>query len=323
MLQELRKVVYGMKSFDIFCVAEVAVDHIADANEITDNASSTLLHSVKRYYGGMGGNFSAVASIFNTKIGILAAIGENDPDSNDYKKYLEGKKINTDYLLQTEWSSISKCFIFNEKEKQRLFFYPGTSAHEIEKYMEHAKKLVSEVNSKALYVAFTDFELNKFYLEKYNAKIKSYAPAHNTHRHSKKDFSGCLEFTDILFVNENEAKIMEKTMDMGIFQIAKDFDIEVIARTMGRDGSEIIIDGSPFAIPPCKARRMRDPSGAGDAFAGAFMANYIKTDDAVLSAKIASATASFIVEEIGCQTGIPNIEAIENRVRDNYGKLPE
>jgi ribokinase len=314
--------VHEIESFDIFCVAEVAIDHIADTNEITDSASSTLLHSVRRYYGGMGGNFSAAASVFNAKIGILAAIGRNDPDSDDYKKYLDEKKINTDYLLQTEWSSISKCFIFNEKEKQRLFFYPGTSIQETEKYMEYAEGLVDKIKSEALYAAFTDFELNKFYLEKCSARVKSYAPAHNTHRHSEKDFSKCLEFTDVLFLNENEARIMEKTMNLSIFQIAKEFNIGVIARTMGKDGSEMIIDGSPVAILPCKARRMRDPSGAGDAFAGAFMANYIKNNDAVLSAKIASAVASFVVEEIGCQTGVPGRKAVEARMKENYGVIP-
>ena len=307
-----------MKSLDIFCVAEVAIDHIADAGSITDNASSTLLHSVKRYYGGMGGNFSAVASIFGVKVGILAAIGRDDPDSIDYKKYLENRNIDTDYLLQEEWSSISKCFIFNENEKQRLFFYPGTSIQYTEKYMKYAMELAGEIKSEALYAAFTDFELNKFYLSKGNARVKAYAPAHNTHRHSRKDFSECLEHTDILFVNENEAGIMERIMEKNIFEIAEDFDIEVVARTMGKDGSEIIVDGKPTAIPACKIDKMLDPSGAGDAFAGAFMANYIKGRDAISSAKIASATASFIVEERGCQTGIPSISALQERISKNY-----
>jgi sugar/nucleoside kinase (ribokinase family) len=310
-----------MKSLDIFCVAEVAIDHIADAGSITDNASSTLLHSVKRYYGGMGGNFSAVASIFGVKVGILAAIGRDDPDSIDYKKYLENRNIDTDYLLQEEWSSISKCFIFNEKEKQRLFFYPGTATQHTEKYMKYAMNLAEEVKSEALYAAFTDFELNKFYLSRGNARIKAYAPAHNTHRHSRKDFSECLEHTDVLFVNENEAAIMENIMEKNIFEIADDFGIGVVARTMGKDGCEIIIDGKPTAITACRINRMLDPSGAGDAFAGAFMANYIKGGDAINSAKIASATASFIVEERGCQTGIPSIDALQERIKRNYGDI--
>jgi len=42
-----------------------------------------------------------------------------------------------------------------------------------------------------------------------------------------------------------------------------------------------------------------DPTGSGDAFAGAFLVEYLKTGDSVWSTAFASAAASFVVEGVG------------------------
>lgn len=307
-----------MESFDLLCAAELAIDEIGDARNITDNESSTLLHSLKRFYGGMGGNFSVVASLFGAKTALLASIGQKDPDSIDYKKYLKGKGIETSYLMQDEWSTMSKCFIINQDEKQRIFFYPGTAIQNPEQYLDYCKETINKIKAKALYAGSVNFELNKMCLKESEAKLKAYAPAHNTHRHTKEDLSACLHATDILFINEHESKIMEKTLDRNIFEISREYAISVIAKTLGKDGSEIIVRGNPTAIAPCPVPKVIDHSGAGDAYAGGFLASYIKTKDPIYSAKIASAVASFIVEKQGCQSNVPTMEMLKERVKRNY-----
>lgn len=54
-----------------------------------------------------------------------------------------------------------------------------------------------------------------------------------------------------------------------------------------------------YHVPACKPRIVRDPTGAGDAFAGAFLAEYLRGTEPVWCCCVGSAAASFVVEEVG------------------------
>jgi ribokinase len=306
-----------MTTYDILCLAELAIDEIGDTDKITDNPSSVILKKLQRFYGGIGGNFCASASIFNSKTSIIAYLGK-DSEGLEYKEYLKVKGIDVSYLLENEWSFHSRCFIANENEKTRIFFYPGALIERPAKYLEYSKSLIDKINSKAVFCSSMNIELNTFYLQNSKCKLKAFAPAHNTSYISKEIFAKCLEKTDILFLNNHESLILEKLLGSSLFEIAKSFNIDILIRTLGGDGSEVIVDGKSTTVLPSKASRELDHTGAGDAFAGAFLANYVKTKDHIYSAKVASATASFVVEELGCQTNLPTLESLKTRVKENY-----
>jgi ribokinase len=70
--------------------------------------------------------------------------------------------------------------------------------------------------------------------------------------------------------------------------------------TKGADGVLLLSeDGMYYKVPAYKPPRVVDPTGSGDAFAGAFLVEYLKTGDSVWSTALASAAASFVVEGIG------------------------
>ncbi len=306
-----------MKTYDILCLAELAIDDIGNTDKITDNPSSVIIKTLQKFYGGIGGNFSASASLFTKNISILAYLSKNS-EGRDYRQYLEKRGIDLSYVLENEWSSHPRCFVVNENEKTRIFFYPGTLIEQPDKYLEYAKELINKIDSKALFCASMNMELNTFYLQNSKCKLKAFAPVHNTYLISKETFTTCLENTDILFMNDHEYKILEEKLGKKLPEIIREFDIEVIIRTLGKEGSEVMVGGKTTKIPACKAKKVLDATGAGDAFSGAFVANYVKTADPIYSAKIASAMASFIVEAQGCQTNVPGLETLSKRVRDNY-----
>ncbi|HUB92500.1 MAG TPA: PfkB family carbohydrate kinase [Candidatus Saccharimonadales bacterium] len=311
-----------MEKFDILCLGELAIDYISNTDLITDNPSSVILKSLEKFYGGMGGNFSVAASLFRSDVTVVGYL-ENDSEGRDYKSYLSSKGVDLSNVLESKWASHARCFIFNQKEKTRIFFYSGALAEEPRRYIRHASALVNKIASSAVYCGSMNQELNNFYLAESRAGIKAFAPAHNTYLISKADFKDCLERTDVLFLNSHESEIIERMFGMGPSQIAKKFNVGVLIKTLGKKGSQIIVDGRTNIIPPCKASRELDHNGAGDAFAGGFLANYVKTRDPIYSAKMASSIASFVVEEVGCQTGIPVVEKVIDRARRTYGASAE
>jgi ribokinase len=73
----------------------------------------------------------------------------------------------------------------------------------------------------------------------------------------------------------------------------------VIAGKLGASGSVVIAPGGEaVAIPPHPVPAP-DPTGAGDAYAGGFLAGFLATRDPVLAACCATVSASFAVEGFG------------------------
>jgi len=306
-----------MKEVDILCLGELTIDEIGITDKITDDESATLLTTIQKSFGGRGANFAAFASIFDSNIFLIGPVG-NDFRESGYKKHMQKLGIDTSGLFESKQLLSSRAFVFNEKNKSRTFFYGGPLYYEEYEFLNHAKSAFKKLKYKAVYCTSSFQDLNKICLSSSSNALKAYSPGHEISYHSTESLKDCLHYTDILFLNENETNILEKRIGKGIDIITKDFDIDISITTFGRNGSKILSKGKEVYIPSCKPKIEVDDTGAGDSYAGAFIANYLKSGNEIYAGKIASSTASFVVEKIGCQTNIPTIEMILNRFMGEY-----
>jgi len=118
------------------------------------------------------------------------------------------------------------------------------------------------------------------------------------------DLKTLLKQTDCLIINEDEARMLakehnliragEKILDMGP---------SVVVIKKGESGSIMCsADGDKFILPAYPAAEVKDPTGAGDSFAGGFMGHLAqsgKTDFETLKAAVAYGTvvASFTIAD--------------------------
>ena len=80
---------------------------------------------------------------------------------------------------------------------------------------------------------------------------------------------------------------------------------DIVLVTLGADGCFLSLDGAPVRIPPAPATPV-DSTGAGDSFAGSFLAWWLELDDAVEAAHRAAIVAAGTVSGLGAVTPIPN-----------------
>lgn len=118
------------------------------------------------------------------------------------------------------------------------------------------------------------------------------------------DLKALLKKTDCLIINEDEARMLtnkhnliragEKILDMGP---------SVVVIKKGESGSILCsTDGEKFILPAYPATEVKDPTGAGDSFAGGLMGHLAqsgKTDFETLKAAVAYGTviASFTIAD--------------------------
>ena len=98
-----------------------------------------------------------------------------------------------------------------------------------------------------------------------------------------------------------------------------DFGVKTVIVTLGAKGAVLSVEKTVYNIPPCSSRVLVDPTGAGDAFIGGFLTEYIRQKDALWCACVGSAAASLVIEGIG-PTFFGEKEEIYQRARSVYEK---
>jgi sugar/nucleoside kinase (ribokinase family) len=98
-----------------------------------------------------------------------------------------------------------------------------------------------------------------------------------------------------------------------------DFGVKTVIVTLGAKGAVLSVEKTVYNIPPFSSRVLVDPTGAGDAFIGGFLTEYIRQKDALWCACVGSAAASLVIEGIG-PTFFGEKEEIYQRARSLYEK---
>ncbi len=98
-----------------------------------------------------------------------------------------------------------------------------------------------------------------------------------------------------------------------------DFGVKTVIVTLGAKGAVLSVEKTLYNIPACNSRVFVDPTGAGDAFIGGFLTEYIRQKDSFWCACVGSAAASLVIEGIG-PTFFGEKEEIYQRARGIYEK---
>lgn len=108
-----------------------------------------------------------------------------------------------------------------------------------------------------------------------------------------------LPLADVVIVNRHEAD------QLG------DVQVPVLITTLGEQGCEVKVGSEITKIDAPKVE-VSDPTGAGDAFVGAFAVAYIDTEDAVAAALIAVRAGAAAASSAGAQPSMPTWDQIDS-----------
>jgi ribokinase len=92
--------------------------------------------------------------------------------------------------------------------------------------------------------------------------------------------------------------------------------------TMSGDGSMLYRDGKEHFVPAIPVR-LSDPTGAGDSYRAGFLTAYVRGFALTDCCRVGTVTASFVVEHPGCQTHLPDWDAMLVRFFNHFGALDE
>ena len=109
------------------------------------------------------------------------------------------------------------------------------------------------------------------------------------------------DHVDLMFANENEARALYQTddLDMALGEMARHSCISVITRS--EKGAVVIAEGQRIEVPAARVTRLMDTTGAGDLFAGGFMAALVQGQDLASCARTGCIAAAEVISHYGAR----------------------
>lgn len=312
------------KQIDISIIGSIGTfDYIIQSNELPSlekpYISSTLYSTVSHgYYGGCAFNSGVAAAKLGLKTALICPIG-NDFEESGYMCYLKEHSIDTSGLIKDKGGKSSYCLMLHDKKGNTFcVMYRLPFRRPSDNNMNNIKQMIS--NSRCLLVTplLTDYYIGIMEKAQSSYCLIALSGICGLRQNKVSTLKKAINLADILFCNEREISQIMKQLNYGSVDQLLRKGLQVIFITQGKRGSKVISHKKNYQIPAVKTFA-KDLTGAGDAYASGATASLLWGHDILTAARLGSILASFVVEEIGAQTNLPNIELVLDRFQKSYG----
>jgi ribokinase len=294
--------------FDIITVGSAVIDTFVESR-IKETRGEMLLPVGKKLLvnhlgfatGGSGANTAVAFSRMGFKTGFLGKVGK---DENGEMILKELKKEKVEFLGSISREPTGYSIVIDSKKRDRtILTFRG--ANEMLSFSELNLK---ELDTEWFY--FSNMNENSFDTE---AKLAEWANKHgiklafNPGSHiinsRRKDVLKILRYTDILVVNESEAKDLVGRFDEKAFKKIMKLGPKIVAITYGEKGAKVCNELWIYVTKPNKVKVI-ERTGAGDAFASGLVAAHIKLGDVEAAMKVATLNAESVIQQRGAKVGL-------------------
>ncbi len=269
--------------------------------------------------GGKGNNQANAAHKLGADVLLIAKVG-NDPFGISAIQYFKSEGMNTNGVFQDEQHRTGTAAILvDEKTRENMIVVAPGANHQIS---------IAEVDTlkphiEACDICICQFENNieailrvmEIAHQAKNTIILNPAPMRNPFPED------VFKYIDVLVVNEIEAGTISNqqvTSKETAIEAAKLITIDrniITIVTLGGEGS-VAWDGNKEYYQPSYKVELKDTTGAGDAFIGAFSVEYGTTKNIAKALKFASAAAAINITRIGASPGNPTLEEVKKFLID-------
>ena len=298
--------------FDLVTVGHFTIDLI----------SSPKITTPKPILGGSPAYVSVAARKLDAKVSVISKVGEDF--SSRHIGWLNANGVDLSGLKRIKGASTTR-FILKYTNWRRQLQLKSRAPPIL------PEDIPNSLRTKANHIAPVANEVSRNLVDKLRTLtnvlsldpqgfVREFDTEGNMHL-KRWDDQQVLEQIDLYKSSSSEIKMVTGSADLQLaMEKIHDYGAKIVIVTRGMKGSKLLFEGKLYDIPACKPKIVRDPTGAGDAFTGAFLAEYVRGKDPVWCACIGSASASFIVEGVGPEM-FGEKEEIYARASKIYGKI--
>ncbi len=276
---------------DVITIGHIAIDYIISPRK----------PELKPTLGGSPVYVSLAARKLDSKTGIISKVGQDFPEA--YIQWLRNQSINLSGLKRIKGAKTTSFTLKYQNEKRRLQLKsraPPITPRDIPANLKakaiHIAPIANEIQTETIQAArkltgilsLDPQGLVRHFDKNGNVNLKKWT---NTE---------ILKQIDVYKSSQEELEAATTLADLqAAIKKIQTHGPKIVITTKGTKGSTLLSEGKFYEIPACKPRTMMDPTGAGDAYIGAFLAEYVRGREPYWCACVGSAAASFVMEGIG------------------------
>ncbi|HEX4952086.1 MAG TPA: carbohydrate kinase family protein [Thermoanaerobaculia bacterium] len=288
-------------------------DHIlADKAHVIN--ISFLVEQFKRQQGGCAPNIAYSLALLGERARIVGTAGT---DFGDYRDWLVGQGVDVEAVGIVPGEMTATCFITTDRaDCQITGFFPGAMG----KARDLCLAELAGPEASVAIVAPDDPEAMLRHCQEARAMglpfffDASFQVTALDGEPLARAADGALG----LFLNDYEFSVFQQKTGKTADQIRAEHELLVI--TYGEKGSEILLrDGSTIQVSASKVGKAVDPTGAGDAYRGGFLAGLMKGLSLEICARMGSIAAVYCIECYGTQCHAYTRQEFLERYRATYG----
>lgn len=291
----------------VLCTGSVAIDHImVYRGRFKDVILPDRIHvlnvafhvpELRRTFGGCAANIAFNLKRLGEEPIVLATVGADDFAS--YAAWLDQHGIRRDHVVPLAGEASAGCYITTDLDDNQLTgFHPGAMdrAHEASvarvrepyelAFVSPNGKRAMQEHARALKAA---------------GKRTLIDPGQGLPLFARDELVELIEGAELLFANDYEWSLVLERSGLSERDVVARVGAAVI--TLGERGSRILDRRSAaLEIAPMRARKVVDPTGAGDAYRAGFAHGLARGRPLGVCARIGSVLGALLVERHGTQS---------------------
>ncbi len=245
--------------------------------------------------GGSAAHVALAASTMECRVSVVSAIGDDFPPK--FKQILEDKGVDLSGVIHRKgrnshfWADFAQD---GTMTNYRMHFGVGNQLS-----FQHFSKLAK--NARVVHLGILPPYLQRALIRRIHKKdqLLSMSTIFHQAQTLRDKIIPQLSYLDILFLNTKEATFLSGVSNEteAITRLGKRVPIVVV--TQGSKGCMVYHHGKIHHVPSYHVDEI-EVTGAGDSFAGAFLASYINNNDIIRAAQWGNAAGALNVQDIGC-----------------------
>lgn len=309
-----------------FITGSVAYDYVMNfPGRFADRIMPDKLHQISLSFladkltknlGGCAGNIAYTLKLLGVEPHIIAAAGN---DFLDYQQFLSKHEISSDGIRIVYDEPSSSYHVVTDRDDNQIgAFYLGASKYNKELSLQQSEKphfvVIGPNDPAAVKKYVTECrELGFRYL---------YDPAFQIDNFTPEELRFAIEGAEILIGNDYEIALIEQKLGISHEELLV-MGPKAVITTIGAKGSIIENRHDAIHIKPATPKNVSDPTGAGDAYRGGFLAGYLRKFDLETCGQMGSVAAVYTVEKYGTVTHHFTKEEFIMRYKENYNQALE
>ena len=284
----------------ITVVGSVNLDTVADVDRIPRPGETVVASRVTRHDGGKGANQAVAAARLGHPVAFVGAVGDDEAGAT-LVRGLTAEGIDTSGVMQVDAPSGTAHITVDRSGENAIVVSPGANgAFSLD---DGARALI-----RAADVVLTQCEIpvgviSEAFQHAEGSFVVNAAPPIALP-------TSVLVGADVLVVNEHELRQLAGGSDP---DAARQLGSQTVVTTLGASGAQVVTSGDVgyVAAPPVA---VRDTTGAGDAFCGAFAVALAEGLDVYEATVWGVAAGSHATTMMGARTAMPSREQLESGI---------